>query len=247
VIFRSKSGARRRIFIVLILFIGSPILFEVALRLFEKVGISHPVTISEFRAIVDGTPPQSEANLVTYIPHPYFGYTYVPSAHLTEFNTVVNKNIFLDTNSAGFVDSEFPSQRTPGVCVYGLLGGSNALGWGVAGRENRIHAKLERLLNAKFKTRSCASYRVLNLGIGSHMQYQATHVYQYFQDLLDGVIFFGGFGECAQPAILTVSKDPVRFPILSASLSSLPNPLLLFKINTTKKSLNPIEELSQKL
>ena len=52
------------------------------------------------------------------------------------------------------------------------------MSWGVEKRDERIDYQLEALLNAYAKeTGSNKRYQVLNLGVGSYIQYQATQVF----------------------------------------------------------------------
>ena len=167
-------------------------------------------------------PKETETSQPVYIPHPYFGYVYRPNGRISQMNGVTNTPVYMESNSAGFIDNEFPEEKKEGVCIYGILGGSAAMSWGVEKREERISYRLEELLNTHLRNESCREYRVLNLGIGSHSQYQATQVYLYYKNLLDGVIFFAGFPECAHPAMLT-NDEPVQFPVINlyASLKVL--------------------------
>jgi len=110
------------------------------------------------------------------------------------------------------------------------------MSWGIEKREERISSQLEKLLNQNGKTDECKSYRVLNLGIGSQHQYQATLIFQFYKYLLDGIIFMGGHNECYQGAMLD-SGEPVRFPIMNIhNTIQIPSPVK-FEIAHLRKKL----------
>ena len=44
--------------------------------------------------------------------------------------------VYMQSNSEGFIDDEFPIERREGLCVYGIMGGSAAMSWGVEKRES---------------------------------------------------------------------------------------------------------------
>jgi len=106
------------------------------------------------------------------------------------------------------------------------MGGSAAMSWGMNQREHRISYHLEKMLNDNLRNSKCRGYRVLNMGIGSHTLYQASQIYLYYKNLLDGIIFFGGFNECAHGAMLT-NNEPVQFPVINVYASlQIPSPMI---------------------
>lgn len=195
--------------------------------LFHKAGRVRLATRDEIFSISRTDSEEDKAPLPTYIPHPYFGYMYNPGTRISQFNYVSNTPVYMDSNSEGFIDEEFPIQKKEGQCIYAILGGSGAMSWGVESGEERISYQLERLLNTYLINEKCREFKVLNMGIGSHTFYQAVQIYLYYKKLLDGVIFYGGFNECAHGALLP-NDDPIEFPVhnLYSSLKA-PSPLIM--------------------
>lgn len=143
-----------------------------------------------------------------HVPHPYFGYLYNPGKRLTQYSY----HMTFESNSDGFIDDDFPSEKIEGECVYGLLGGSAALSLGVKHKEDRISNQLQALLNQHNQNDKCRHYRVLNMGLGGGLQIQATFIYLYYWRLLDGVIFYIGNNECSNGTKFA-EASPVQFPI----------------------------------
>ncbi len=153
----------------------------------------------------DGTP--------IYTPHPYFGYLYTPRNRFTQRNPAFGNALFMTTNSEGFVDEEFPRERQDDVVIYALVGGSGAMSWGIEAPRERISAVLQDRLNQyAVQTHAGKRFRVLNMGLGGFVQYQATQVFVYYAALLDGVVFYAGHNEVAHGQILQ-RPDPLRFPL----------------------------------
>lgn len=199
---------------------------EATVYLFSKTGRIKLADRNEIGLMAENKQPESKEPIAVYIPHPYFGYVYTPSSRVSQLNGVTNAPVYMQSNSEGFIDEEFPMEKKGGVCVYGLMGGSVAMSWGVEKREDRIAYHLEELLNAHLRSSKCKEYRVLNMGIGSHTLYQATQVYLHYKNLLDGVIFFAGFSECAHGAMLT-NNEPVQFPVINVYASlQIPSPII---------------------
>ena len=211
---------------------------EILLYLFSKADRIRLASMDEIVSASKMGTQQTKAQIPNYIPHPYFGYVYTPNNTFKEGNYVANSNDLMKSNADGFIDEEFPHEKSEGVCVYGILGGSAAMSWGCAKREDRLSYKLEKLLNTHLKTNKCREYRVLNMGIGSHIQYQATQVFLYYNHLLDGVIFYNGFNECAHGAMLS-NSEPVQFPVINV-YAALATPMPL-----TVKILEMRRELSR--
>ncbi len=210
---------------ILVLLVATWFCIEVTIFSLSKLGRLQLIDKRSIMSIAKNTERETGQSVPAYIPHPYFGYVYPPNVRIEQFNYVSNIPVIMESNSDGFIDAEFPLDKRKGVCVFGLFGGSAAMGWGVERREDRISYKLERLLNSHLKNDTCREYRVLNLGVGSHILYQSTQIYLYYRAILDGVIYFGGFNECAHGAMLT-NNDPLQFPILNL-YASLKEPSLL--------------------
>ena len=218
--------------VVLILSFG----VELIVYLFSKTGRLTLATKSEIFAISKGESSESKVPKPVYIPHPYFGYVYNPSTRVSQFNYVSNIPVYMDSNSDGFIDKEFPLEKRAKICVYGILGGSAAMSWGVDNKGDSISYQLEKRLNERLRNDKCNEYRVLNMGIGSHLLYQSTQIHLYYKKLLDGIIFFGGFNECAHGAMLT-NNDPVEFPVVNLYASlQMPSSLIL-KISDMQQEL----------
>lgn len=165
---------------------------------------------------------QKDSNDSDLIPHPYFGYVYSPSKKLSMIykDAVVNN----ESNAEGFIDEEFPLNRNASVCVIGLFGGSAAMSWGMTERSHRINAILEKYLNEQLSNNTCSGYRVLNLGLGSHIAVQSLNVYTYYEKLLDASIFYAGFNECAHPEKV-LNETPLMYPWINiATLLSVIHP-----------------------
>lgn len=161
-----------------------------------------------------------------YTPHPYFGYLYTPKNRFTQRNPAFGNALVMTANSEGFVDDEFPRERQDDVMIYALIGGSGAMSWGIESPRERISAILQARLNEHAaRTRAGKRFRVLNMGLGGFIQYQATQVFVYYAALLDGVIFYAGHNEIAHGQILQ-RPDPLRFPladVLAAYHADLPS------------------------
>ena len=72
---------------------------------------------------------------------------------------------YMESNSEGFVDNEFPSEKREGICIYGLLGGSAAMSWGcIKGRQDILSVR--NFTNTSAMNDKCKEYRVLNMAIG---------------------------------------------------------------------------------
>lgn len=218
--------------IIFVLLLG----IETTVYLFSKSGRIKLTSRDEIVSISKIVSEETKATNPVYIPHPYFGYVYTPSSRVSQLNGVTNTPVYMQSNSEGFIDDEFPIERREGLCVYGIMGGSAAMSWGVEKREERISYRLEELLNANLKNDKCKEYRVLNLGIGSHTLYQAALIYLYYKNLLDGVIFFGGFNECAHGAMLT-NNEPVQFPVINLYASLQIPSTLIVRIFDEKRAL----------
>jgi len=200
---------------------------ETTVYLFSKTGRIKLTLRDEIVSISKIVLDETKATNPVYIPHPYFGYVYTPSSRVSQINGVTNTPVYMQSNSEGFIDEEFPIERREGLCVYGIMGGSAAMSWGVEKREERISYHLEKMLNDNLRNSKCREYRVLNMGIGSHTLYQAAQIYLYYKNLLDGVIFFGGFNECAHGAMLT-NNEPVQFPVINLYASlQIPSTLIV--------------------
>ncbi len=199
---------------------------EATLYIFSKAGRIKLASRDDMKTVAKGVTEDSKSPAPVYIPHPYFGYVYTPSSRVSQMNGVTNTPVFMQSNSEGFIDDEFPMERKEGLCVYGIMGGSAAMSWGMNQREHRISYHLEKMLNDNLRNSKCREYRVLNMGIGSHTLYQAAQIYLYYKALLDGVIFFGGFNECAHGAMLT-NNEPVQFPVINVYASlQIPSPII---------------------
>ena len=166
-----------------------------------------------------------------YIPHPYFGFVYTPN------NSFSQAGFTMHSNSEGFLDIDFPANKKKGECLYGLLGGSAAMSWGVHEREERISYQLEHFLNKGAVNSTCKKYRVLNLGLGGAIQYQATMIFLYYQSILDGVVFYYGNNECSHPSMLKKHHDPIPYPNISFdSITQVVSPFPII-INEKKEKL----------
>lgn len=206
----NTNNQKKKLFwsiLIILLFLILTISIEGIAYLFYKLGKLRPVDKKDLAAIVNSTPKETFEQKPIYIPHPYFGSVYTPNNHFVQGTPV---SYYMESNSEGFVDNEFPSEKREGICIYGLLGGSAAMSWGVHKREDRISYQLETLLNTSAMNDKCKEYRVLNMAIGGHIQYQATQIYLYYQSLLDGVIFYNGNNEGSHATILT-TELPVQF------------------------------------
>ena len=211
---------------------------EVGVYVFYKAGRLGLATRDEIVTISKNVQKETKTLKPIYIPHPYFGYVYTPNNRFFKGNYVASSNDCMKSNSEGFIDEEFPLEKREGLCIYGILGGSAAMSWGVAKREYRLSYQLEKLLNTHLRNNKCRQYRVLNMGIGSHTQYQATQIYLYYKNLLDGVIFYNGFNECAHGAMLT-NNDPVRFPVIAVYASlQMPSSLILATSEMRREAVN---------
>lgn len=168
---------------------------------FGKVNLIHKNRLTD---IINSTPKETYQTKPFDIPHPYFGYIYIPNHRFFQ-------RTWMESNSEGFIDEEFPDKRE-GLCIFGILGGSAAMSWGVEKREDRISYQLERLLNTHARNDTCKEYRVLNMGIGAQTLYPAVQIYLYYQDLLDGVIFIAGNNEATHIVVLGTGDYPVQFP-----------------------------------
>lgn len=166
-----------------------------------KVNLIHKNRLTD---IINSNPKETYQTKPFDIPHPYFGYIYIPNHRFFQ-------GTWMESNSEGFIDKEFPEKRE-GLCIFGILGGSAAMSWGVEKREDRISYQLERLLNTHAKNDTCKEYRVLNMGVGAHTLYPAVQIYLYYQNLLDGVIFFAGNNEATHIVVLGTGDYPVQFP-----------------------------------
>lgn len=222
------SNKNRRYFTclyILIITIISLLGIEITVYLFSKVSRLKLATKSEIVTVAKSELEESKIPTPVNIPHPYFGYIYNPSKHLSQFNYVSNTPLYMESNSDGFIDEEFPIKKK-GLFIIGLMGGSGAMSWGVE-KNDHIAYKLEKMLNTYLINDKYREYRVLNMGVGSHILYQTSHIYLYYKNLLDGVIFYGGFNECAHGAMLP-NDDPIQFPVINlyASLQN-PSPLIL--------------------
>ena len=216
----------RFLYLFIMLFVLS-LGIEATVYLFSKAGRLKLTSTDEIVSISKILLEETKATNPVYIPHPYFGYVYTPSSRVSQINGVTNTPVYMQSNSEGFIDEEFPSERREGLCVYGIMGGSAAMSWGVEKREERISYHLEKLLNTHLKNDKCKQFRVLNMGIGSHTLYQAALIYLYYKNLLDGVIFFAGFNECAHGAMLT-NNEPVQFPVINLYASlQIPSTLIV--------------------
>lgn len=225
-----------RVLYLCILLIVTWLCIETVVYGFSKMGRLQLADNRTIAFIADNTRKETGLENPAYIPHPYFGYIYPPNVRIEQFNYVSNIPVIMESNSDGFIDTEFPRERKEGVCTYGLFGGSAAMSWGVVGRQDRISYNLEKLLNAHLKDDVCREYRVLNLGVGSHILYQSTQIYLYYKKVLDGAIYFGGFNECAHGAMLT-NNDPVEFPIMNLYASLTIPSMLVAEIIEKKKKL----------
>lgn len=141
-----------------------------------------------------------------YIPHPYFGYIYRPSSRMLQSDCVI------ETNSEGFVDNEFPREKEENVIIFGIFGGSSSMSWGVNTRDEKLSTFLENKLNnyaqhMKMRKR----FRVLNMGQASHIQYQATQIFNSYQHLLDGAIMYSGHNEISHGNTLKYDR-PIEYP-----------------------------------
>lgn len=202
------TGKKMGILLAVGLAIGFLIPFEVALR----AGGSDRYSGTEIKKAVDRARAyhnQADSFKTDFIPHPYFGFIFKPNAKFSQVSG--EKIVPMQANSDGFLDNEFPTKKSPGECVIGLFGASNAMSWGVSQRSDRINAKLEELLTQKAISKKCASYRVLNLAMAGYTSVQALNTYIYFDDILDGAIFYGGFNDCQHAAILD-RPQPLRYP-----------------------------------
>ena len=158
------------------------------------------------------TPKDQDFNrMLMYAPHPYFGYTYAP------LRGTFHGTLFHRSNSDGFIDHDFPKTRESGICNIGLFGGSGAMSMGLI-ESDRISTHLQELLNQNNSRKKCRSYRVLNFGIGSHTQFQATAIFLYYASILDGAVFYIGHNECHQAGLLRRSQ-PIQFPFIDVSSS----------------------------
>lgn len=219
---------------VLLLVIVSVALAETAVYMFSLTGKVRLVSKRDLATAARNMPGKVEELKPVYIPHPYFGYVYTPNNGFAEGNYVGNNDL-MEANSDGFIEKELPDEKRKGECIYGLLGGSAAMSWGCATREYRLSYQLEKLLNAQLVTDTCRRYRVLNMGIGSHIQYQATQIFLYYASLFDGVIFYNGFNECAHGAMLT-NSEPIEFPVINLYASlTVSSPLTLKMIETRQE------------
>ncbi len=219
---------------VLLLGVSFLIITEAGIYVLSRMGRIELASRSDIVAASRNMPGDLKGLKPIYTPHPYFGYVYTPNNSFAEGNYVANSQDRMRANSEGFIENELPHAKKKGECIYGLLGGSAAMSWGCARKELRLSYKLEKLLNTHLVTGKCKQYRVLNMGIGSHIQYQVTQIFLYYAPLLDGVIFYNGFNECAHGAMLT-NKEPVTFPVINlyASLSAaLPLSLKTFEMKT---------------
>lgn len=180
----------------------------------------------------------NEAQSGPFTPNPYFGYTYVPDNTFTQINPSTNRPFTVTSNSSGFPDKEFPKTKDKNLFVIGLIGGSGAMSWGVDEEADRISNQLETHLNLYATTNNLKiRYRVLNMGIGSYIQYQASSAFIYYHYLLDGVINYTGHNEIAHAHILS-SNRPIRFPLFDVTYSDR-----LIK----KNSISNIFELRKKI
>jgi len=171
----------------------------------------------------------------TYIPHPYFGNVYHPETQIDQ-----GAHIF-ETNSQGFVDEEFPTKRTKGLCVFALLGGSSAMSWGVPKKEDWINHQLEKRLNNANLNEACEKYRVLNLSIGSQHQYQATQIFMFYKRILDGVIFISGNNACSHGSFLNLD-EPIQFPVVNPH-ATLKHPS--YSINELAQKKEQLEKIAR--
>jgi hypothetical protein len=179
------------------------VLSELTLQILENkkaINLIDYVTLSEFSKVKIND--NEESGLPIQIPHRYFGSIYPP-------NHTFFQNTLLTSNSDGFIDQEFPKERQPGLCIYGVFGGSAAMSWGIESDEKRFHSQLESILNTEYTSKRCRKYRVLNMGVGGFQHYAATAVYIYYQSLFDGVIFLVGNNECSDGGLFFYLDDPI--------------------------------------
>lgn len=204
-------------------------------RKLREIDSQAPVTASVDAA---RTPPAGAVPL--YTAHPYFGYLYTPNNRFTQRNPAFGNALVMTSNSEGFVDDEFPPGRRDDLVVYALMGGSGAMSWGIDSPEARIAAVLQAMLNGHAtRSRIGKRFRVLNMGLGGFIQYQATQVFLYYAPRLDGVIFYAGHNEVAHGQIL-MRQDPVRFPltdVLAAQRADLPSKYEIFAL---RRELNQV-------
>jgi len=222
---REKKWLLKSLFFVLL---AGALIFgiEATVYIFSRAGKINLASRDDIRTAAKSGMEDSKAPAPVYIPHPYFGYVYTPSSRVSIMALDPEFPMYTESNSEGFIDDEFPTERKEGVCVYGIMGGSAAMSWGMNQREHRISYHLEKMLNDNLRNSKCREYRVLNMGIGSHTLYQASQIYLYYKNLLDGIIFFGGFNECAHGAMLT-NNEPVQFPVINIYASlQIPSPLI---------------------
>ncbi len=171
-------------------------------------GMQRESLISNIQEIRSAYLERNQSVVPIHVPHPYFGNLYNPGKTLNQYTF----NMTFDSNSDGFIDDEFPTDRKEGECIYGLLGGSAALSLGVKNKEDRISSQLQGLLNTHSRNQRCKHYRVLNMGLGGGLQIQASFIYFYYWRLLNGVIFYVGNNECSIGSRLG-SNTPIQFPI----------------------------------
>lgn len=188
------------------------LLLEFSLYALVKGGLikSEPreILISKIQEIRSAYLERNQSVVPIHVPHPYFGNLYNPSKTLNQYTF----NMTFDSNSDGFIDDEFPTDRKEGECIYGLLGGSAALSLGVKNKEDRISSQLQKLLNIHSRNQRCKHYRVLNMAIGGGLQIQSSFIYLYYWRLLNGVIFYVGNNECSIGSRMG-SNTPIQFPI----------------------------------
>lgn len=214
------------LFVITILLLS----MEGTVYILYKLGPIKLIDKDYLAAISNSIPEQISQEKPMYIPHPYFGYIYTP-------NNCFFQQTVMKSNSEGFIDEEFPLEKQEGLCIYGLLGGSGAMSWGVEKKADRISYQLEELLNTYATNGKYKKYRVLNMGVGSHLQYQATQIYLYYQDLLDGVIFYNGNNECSHASVLA-TEDPVPFPEINICTMMQLNSPLKYEISALRNKLS---------
>jgi lysophospholipase L1-like esterase len=84
-------------------------------------------------------------------------------------------NVHYVTNALGFVDQNYPRQRTPGTRRLALLGDSMTRGLGVPPGDG-WEPRLERDLNARFTTPSVRRFELVNFGVSGYRVTQMLDV-----------------------------------------------------------------------
>lgn len=190
----------RTIFFVLLGFL----LIELTVRAVDLIAENQIAGSEKMGALAANSAP-SNKKWPTYMPHPFFGFTYTPDVDFMEATTRII------TNADGFTGALPPQEREKGTCVYGIFGDSVAMGWGVA-PERRHPVLLEQLLNAQATTSECRQFKVINFAIGSYITQQATRVFLQYSGVLDGAIFISGNNDLSRSTCAKSGTDPIVFP-----------------------------------